>query len=148
MNTTRNAFAALTLAAIGLTGPVFAHDQGPGGHARHHGSNQGAVNAICRDRLPGDPRVIGRQQKQQQRIDNGWRSGELTRDELRRLDAQQARIAEMAHRFSTAGRLTRAERQKLERAQDRASADIARTRHNDNERHHWDTRWAVVYRDL
>lgn len=148
MNTIRKGFAALTLATIGFTGHVSAHDQGPGGHARHHGSTRGAVTLICRDALPGDSRVIGRQEKQQQRIDNGWRSGELTRDELQRLDAQQARIADMAHRFSADGRLTPTERLKLERAQDRASVDIARTKHNNHDRHHSYTRWAVVYRDL
>ncbi|HOP15662.1 MAG: hypothetical protein KDI22_06500 [Gammaproteobacteria bacterium] len=148
MNTIRKGFAALTLATIGFTGHVSAHDQGPGGHARHHGSAQGVVTVICRDALPGDPRVIGRQERQQQRIDNGWRSGELTRDELQRLDAQQARIADMARRFSADGRLTPAERLELERVQDRASVDIARTKHNDNDRHRLYTQWAVVYRDL
>lgn len=148
MNTIRKGFAALTLATIGFTGHVSAHDQGPGGHARHHGSAQGVVTVICRDALPGDPRVIGRQERQQQRIDNGWRSGELTQGELRRLDAQQTRIAEMAHWFSADGYLTPAERLRLAQAQDRASAAIARDKHNDSDRDHSGKLWAVVYRDF
>ena len=148
MNIIRNSVSALVLATVGLVGPALAHDDGPKGHAQHSGGTHGPVVAVWRNTSAGDSRVIARQEKQRQRIDNGWRSGELTRDELQRLDAQQARIADMARRFSADGRLTPAERLELERVQDRASVDIARTKHNDNDRHRLYTQWAVVYRDL
>ena len=147
-NSFRNSVSALVLATVGLVGPALAHDDGPKGHAQHRDGTHGAVVAVWRNTSPGDLRVIARQERQQQRIDNGWRSGELTRDELQRLDAQQARIAEMAHWFSADGRLTPAERLRLAQAQDRASAAIARTKHNDSSRDRSGELWAVVYRDF
>lgn len=147
-NSFRNSVSALVLATVGLIGPALAHDDGPKGHAQHRDGTHGAVVAVWRNTSPGDLRVIARQERQQQRIDNGWRSGELTRDELQRLDAQQARIAEMAHWFSADGRLTPAERLRLAQAQDRASAAIARTKHNDSSRDRSGELWAVVYRDF
>ena len=147
-NSFRNSVSALVLATVGLIGPALAHDDGPKGHAQHRDGTHGAVVAVWRNTSPGDLRVIARQERQQQRIDNGWRSGELTRDELQRLDAQQARIAEMAHWFSADGYLTPAERLRLAQAQDRASAAIARTKHNDSSRDRSGELWAVVYRDF
>lgn|GEM_PF-681615 len=147
-NSFRNSVSALVVASVGLVGPALAHDDGPKGHAQHRDGTHGAVVAVWRNTSTGDSRVIARQERQQQRIDNGWRSGELTRDELQRLDAQQARIAEMAHWFSADGRLTPAERLRLAQAQDRASAAIARTKHNDSSRDRSGKLWAVVYRDF
>ena len=148
MNIIRNSVSALVLATVGLVGPALAHDDGPKGHAQHSGGTHGPVVAVWRNTSAGDSRVIARQEKQRQRIDNGWRSGELTPGELRRLDAQQARIAEMAHWFSADGYLTPAERLRLAQAQDRASAAIARTKHNDSSRDRSGKLWAVVYRDF
>ena len=148
MNIIRNSVSALVLATVGLVGPALAHDDGPKGHAQHSGGTHGPVVAVWRNTSAGDSRVIARQEKQRQRIDNGWRSGELTQGELRRLDAQQTRIAEMAHWFSADGYLTPAERLRLAQAQDRASAAIARTKHNDSSRDRSGKLWAVVYRDF
>ena len=147
-NSFRNSVSALVLATVGLIGPALAHDDGPKGHAQHSGGTHGPVVAVWRNTSAGDSRVIARQEKQRQRIDNGWRSGELTQGELRRLDAQQTRIAEMAHWFSADGYLTPAERLRLAQAQDRASAAIARDKHNDSDRDHSGKLWAVVYRDF
>ena len=96
MNIIRNSVSALVLATVGLVGPALAHDDGPKGHAQHSGGTHGPSwrsGAIHQRATRASSH--GRRSKRQ-RIDNGWRSGELTPGELRRLDAQQTRIAEMA----------------------------------------------------
>lgn len=72
-----------------------------------------------------------RQYKQDQRIDRGVHSGELTRAEARNLYRQQDRIDRYEDRALRDGRLSYRERQKLDRKQDRASDRIYRKKHND-----------------
>ncbi|NIQ37879.1 MAG: hypothetical protein GTN81_04725 [Proteobacteria bacterium] len=76
-------------------------------------------------------RVGKRQIRQQKRIHQGIRSGELTRGETRVLQREQRHI-QRAKRFSRSdGTVTPQERLRLERAQDRASIHIYRAKHND-----------------
>ena len=75
-------------------------------------------------------RVDNREDRQAARIDQGVASGELTRRETTKLDAQQAHITSMEHRMEADGKVTGKEAVRMERAQDRASRAIARNKHD------------------
>jgi len=78
-----------------------------------------------------DPRIQQREQNQQQRIDQGVKSGELTPGEAGRLERQQTKIKQDEARMKSDGKLTKKERRKLTREQNRASKNIARKKHNE-----------------
>jgi hypothetical protein len=71
-----------------------------------------------------------REHRQEQRIRQGIRSGEITRPEVRRLKTEQGRIDRAYHRASADGHLNWRERQRLDKLQDIASRHIYRTKHN------------------
>ena len=109
---------ATLLALAALAGPLAATAQ-----TRHavRCQHQRGVNA--------------RQQQQQSRIRQGVRSGELTRREAARLAAEQARIQmHEAYARRSGGALTARERARIERAQNRASRDIYRQKHDAQKR--------------
>ena len=81
------------------------------------------------------PVVHARQVHEQQRIRQGERSGELTRGEAARLEAQQAKIQRDKRAAKADGVVTPAERAKLHREQNRASRNIYEKKHNEVERH-------------
>jgi hypothetical protein len=81
------------------------------------------------------PKVTKRQHHQQQRIKQGVKSGELTKGEAARLEAQQGRIAVDKAKAKSDGVVTPKERAKLNREQNRASRNIYRKKHNAKEQH-------------
>jgi len=93
-----------TMMAAALTTPVYAQTATPG--------------------------VDARQERQQQRIDQGVASGELNAREAARLNRQQDRIERMEERAKSDGVVTNQERRQLNRAQNRASRHIAREKHD------------------
>lgn len=80
------------------------------------------------------PVVDARQNRQEARIDQGIRSGELTPREAARLDAQQDRIERREARAKADGDVTARERVRLHRAENRASRNIARQKHDRQDR--------------
>ena len=80
--------------------------------------------------LADTPRADARQERQDQRIDQGEASGELTDREARRLEQQQNHIERSEQRAEADGVVTARERARLERKQDRASRNIHRKKHN------------------
>ena len=80
-----------------------------------------------------DPGVNHRQHHQQQRVQQGVRSGELTRAEAHRLRHQQRYIRAEERRYKSDGVLTRDERRDLHRDLNRASRDIYNQK-QDNEK--------------
>jgi len=80
--------------------------------------------------LAGTPRIDRREAWQRARIAEGRRSGDLTRGEAARLHAGQRRVHRMERRAGADGLLTRGERRRIERAQDRESRAIYRLKHN------------------
>lgn len=80
------------------------------------------------------PGVTKRQFRQQQRITEGVKSGELTRAEAARLELQQAKIQRDKHAAKADGVVTKEEREKLAREQHRASKTIFRKKHNARDR--------------
>lgn len=81
------------------------------------------------------PKVTKRQTHQQQRIKGGVKSGELTKGEAAKLEAQQGKIAVDKAKAKSDGVITGKERAKLHREQDRANKNIYRKKHNAKEQH-------------
>jgi hypothetical protein len=76
------------------------------------------------------PRVDRREVRQQQRIRQGVRSGQLTPHETARLERGQRHINRMERRAKANGVVTPAERRHLARAQNHQSREIYRLKHN------------------
>lgn len=81
-----------------------------------------------------DPGVNQRQHNQQHRIQQGVRSGELTRGEARGLAAQQRAIRAEERAYKADGHLDRYERADLRRDQNQASRSIWRQKHDGQDR--------------
>ena len=79
------------------------------------------------------PNMYDRNVYQQQRIEQGLRDGSLTVQEAAALERGQARVSQMEARALADGRLTDAERARINEAQNRQSAAIDRER-NDSQR--------------
>src|SRR5262245_16427988 len=71
-----------------------------------------------------------REWRQQRRIWSGYRSGDLTPREFRRLEREQAHIRHSEARALRDGEFTARERMRLDREQDRANRHIFRQRHD------------------
>ncbi|PZO76212.1 MAG: hypothetical protein DI629_16185 [Mesorhizobium amorphae] len=71
-----------------------------------------------------------REYRQERRIVDGIRRGEITNRELRQIDRQQRRIDRAQRRAVRDGYVTREERRRIERMQNRASDNIWRKKHN------------------
>ena len=76
------------------------------------------------------PVVDARERHQQKRIEQGVKSGELTNGETRRLERQEGKIKADEMIAKSDGKVTRAERRKLNREQNRESRRIYRNKHN------------------
>jgi hypothetical protein len=77
--------------------------------------------------------VDRREHRQQERIAQGVKSGELTPGETARLEKKQAAIRQEVNqeRAANGGRLTPAERRQVNRQENRLSRQIYRAKHND-----------------
>lgn len=80
------------------------------------------------------PRIDQRQANQEQRIDKGIASGELTRREARRMNRQQDRVNKAEDNAKADGVVTAGERKALTKAQNRTSRHIYRQKHDAQER--------------
>jgi hypothetical protein len=95
-----------------------------------------AVAALAASTLPAfaqttsTPRIDERQANQAQRIEQGKKSGQLTRKEAARLEKGQARIQKMEDKAVSDGKVTKKERRRIEHAQDVESRRIARQKHD------------------
>jgi uncharacterized membrane protein YebE (DUF533 family) len=82
------------------------------------------------------PRIDQRQANQQERIDQGVASGQLTEREAHRLNRQQEHIDKMESKAKADGVVTKRERSRIERAQDRTSRHIVRQKHDAQGKRH------------
>jgi uncharacterized membrane protein YebE (DUF533 family) len=86
--------------------------------------------------------IDARQAAQDRRIHEGVRSGQITRSEHQRLDAEQARIRELERQAKSDGYVSAAERARIRSAQSDAGRHIyqekhdSQTRNNDGSRNH------------
>ena len=80
-----------------------------------------------------DPGIDQREVNQQNRINQGVQSGQLTPKETGKLEAQQARIQQREDRMAArnSGNLTAKDKAKLTKQQNRASKNIYKKKHND-----------------
>lgn len=78
----------------------------------------------------GTPAMHRREAMERARIEQGVRSGRLTRGEAWRLRHGERRIHVMDRRFSRDGHFTRGERFRMNRAMNRESMRIWRLKHN------------------
>lgn len=87
--------------------------------------------AAAASATPAAAQINRREHNQQQRIANGVRTGQLTPREAARAEGQQARIARAERRMrASGGRLTFAERRRLQQRQNHASRFIYRQKHD------------------
>jgi len=80
------------------------------------------------------PRIDQRQANQEQRIDQGIASGQLNGREADRLNNQQEHIDKMENKAKSDGVMTKKERARISHAQDRASRQITRQKHDRQQR--------------
>lgn len=78
----------------------------------------------------GSPGIDQRQANQERRIDQGIASGQLNEPEAARLNKQQDHIDKMENKAKADGVVTNKERQRIHNAQDRASRNIYREKHD------------------
>ncbi len=79
--------------------------------------------------------VNARERRQERRIHQGVRSGELTRREAGRLQAREARIrVDEAYARRSGGKFTARERARIQREENRASRRIYRQKHDRQDR--------------
>jgi len=76
------------------------------------------------------PRIDKRQANQEQRIDSGLSSGQLTKRETRRLEKEQALVNKAEDKAKADGSVTVQERKRLTKMQNHASRDIYRQKHD------------------
>ena len=76
------------------------------------------------------PRVDQRQANQEQRIDQGIASGQVTEHEANKLEQQQRHIDNMENTAKSDGVVTKKERARLHAAHDKASKKIYRQKHD------------------
>ena len=97
-----------------------------------------AVLSVCAASLPfaqaETPVVDQRQANQEKRIDQGIASGQLNQREANRLNHQQEHINKMEDKAKSDGVVTKKERTKIAKSQDRASRRIARQKHDAQQR--------------
>lgn len=80
------------------------------------------------------PRTDARQHQQRSRIRGGVQSGELTAAEATQLRMQQDNIRRSERMAKADGKVTAGERVRLQRQQQRASRNIARQKHDRQDR--------------
>ena len=93
-----------------------------------------SLAVVAGSALADTPVIDARQENQDDRIDQGEASGELTRREAARLEAQQERIEDKEDRAKADGVVTRRERASLKRSENRASRNIAKQKHDRQDR--------------
>jgi len=74
--------------------------------------------------------TVQRDVNQQKRIEQGLQSGQLTTKEAGQLEQGEARIEKMEQRAEADGKLTDAEKRRIEQAQNKESQQIYQDKHN------------------
>lgn len=86
--------------------------------------------AYAQTPAPSTPNLDKREANQQKRIDQGVASGQLNAKETNRLDKREAKLASDEAAAKSDGKVTRAERRKLQREANKDSAAIHRQKHD------------------
>lgn len=110
---------------------------GPGTNWENRPGPQGGPGASPDRRVPPavrDPGVNARQHVQRDRIGQGVRSGELTKDEAKQLATEQRTIRQEERAYKSDGKLTKDERKDLHQDLNAASKDIYEQKHDAEKR--------------
>jgi len=89
-----------------------------------------ALTGICLPALADQTDMIQRNVNQQERIEQGLKSGELNTREAGRLEHEQAAVEKMETRSLHDGTITPAEQARIDKAQNKVSRDIYQEKHN------------------
>ena len=76
------------------------------------------------------PRIDKRQKKQDDRIERGIETGDLTKKEARRLEKGQERIDDLEDKALADGKVTKREKKRINKAQNKQSQRIYNQRHD------------------
>lgn len=76
------------------------------------------------------PRIDQRQANQERRIEQGEKSGQLTKKEAKKLEKGQAHVQKMENKAVADGKVTPKERQRIEHAQNVQSKKIYKEKHD------------------
>jgi hypothetical protein len=120
-------WTAIPVLALMVGGVAMAQDPASNGS-----SNTSSTNTTQ------DPTIKQRKENQQDRIANGIQSGQLTAGETSKLETKEAAVnGEIkADRAANGGKLTPAERAKVNRQQNQMSKQIYNDKHNANTAHY------------
>lgn len=91
----------------------------------------GSAAALAQSATPG---IDQRQSNQSARIAKGEQTGTLSKREAARMKAGQQKVTAMKANAAADGKVTRAERQAIQREQNKQSRRIARQKHDGNKR--------------
>jgi hypothetical protein len=121
-------WGALPVVALMLGGVAVAQDQS--------GSPAPAAQPAATQKP--DPSIAQRKENQQDRIANGVKSGQLTAGETANLETKEAAIngETKADRAANGGKLTAAEKTKINKQQNNLSKQIYKDKHNANTAHY------------
>jgi hypothetical protein len=130
---------ALPMAMLMVGSVVMAQQQGSTqgssqGSSAQDSSTQGSSAPAPSSSTPAkqDPSIAQRKENQQDRIGNGVKSGQLTAGETANLENKEAAIngEEKADKAANDGKLTGAEKQKINQQQNKLSNQIYQDKHN------------------
>jgi hypothetical protein len=121
----------LTLSVLALSTAAFAEDSttAPATRAAREGRGRGRIAAAAKDMTPAQ-RLDARENIQQRRIQAGTAQGQLTPDEIAKLQTLETNIHTMETGFKSDGKLSKEETQKLREALNAASLQIWAQRHD------------------
>jgi len=95
--------------------------------AERHDGDRGDPNSASSRRMQAD---VQRNVNQQQRIENGVKSGQLTNREAGRLERGEAKVSRLEARAGADGHVGKAEQGRIQRAENRESRAINRQKHD------------------
>lgn len=124
MNTTHKILG--TLLGIGLAALL--------GNNALAGEHRDRTQSNARHDRPARHGVDAREHRQNERIQQGVRSGQLTKEETRALAAQQREIRKEERQYRSDGKFTKEERKDVQQDLNQASKSIYQEKHDDETR--------------
>ena len=130
-------WSALPVVVLMMGGVALAQDQS-GSQSSGQPQSSPAPAAQPATAQKPDPSIAQRKENQQDRIANGVKSGQLTAGETAKLETKEAAIngETKADRAANGGKLTAAEKAKVNGQQNNLSKQIYKDKHNANTAHY------------
>jgi hypothetical protein len=130
-------WSALPVVALMAGSMALAQDQSGSQSSGQPQSSPAPAAQPATEQKP-DPTIAQRKENQQDRIANGVKSGQLTAGETAKLETKEAAIngETKADRAANGGKLTAAEKAKINGQQNNLSKQIYKDKHNANSAHY------------